>query len=111
MKKFFYLLFLTIILPGIPETTMAQGDYLIGPEDVLEISVWGHDNLKKTMAVSLEGAITFPLIGEIRAAEIHPGAGKRTLPQTGRRIFGKSPDYRFRKRIQQPKGFRGGRGQ
>lgn len=68
MKKFFYLLFLTILFPGIPETTMAQGDYLIGPEDVLEISVWGHDDLKKTMAVSLEGAITFPLIGEIRAA-------------------------------------------
>jgi len=48
----------------------AQGDYLVGKEDILEIIVWGHDDLKRTIPVSLEGMISFPLIGEIRASGI-----------------------------------------
>ena len=50
-----------------PAALPAQGDYLIGKEDVLEIIVWGHDDLKRVAPVSLEGMISFPLIGEIRA--------------------------------------------
>ena len=45
-----------------------QRDYLLGAEDVIDITVWGHDDLKRVIPVSLEGIITFPLIGEVRAA-------------------------------------------
>ena len=45
----------------------AQEDYVIGPEDILEIIVWGHDDLKRVQPVSLEGVITFPLIGQVRS--------------------------------------------
>ncbi|MFH0788476.1 MAG: polysaccharide biosynthesis/export family protein, partial [Pseudomonadota bacterium] len=52
----------------IPTLLHSQGDYLLGPEDVIEIIVWGHDDLRRVIPVSLEETITFPMIGEIRAA-------------------------------------------
>lgn len=42
--------------------------YRIGPEDILEISVWKEPNLTKQVAVSPDGRISFPLVGEILAA-------------------------------------------
>jgi polysaccharide export outer membrane protein len=44
-----------------------QRDYLLGAEDVIEIIVWGHDDLRRVLPISLEGTITFPFIGEVRA--------------------------------------------
>ena len=58
-------LFIFIIAP---RALNAQGDYILGPEDVLEIIVWGHEDLKRELPISLEGQITFPLIGEVKAA-------------------------------------------
>jgi len=40
-------------------------EYKIGPKDLLEISVFGQDELNKTVRVSEDGKITFPLLGEI----------------------------------------------
>lgn len=42
--------------------------YRVGPEDVLEVSVWREDALRKETLVRPDGAISFPLIGEVRAA-------------------------------------------
>ncbi len=47
---------------------MAGGDYLIGPGDVLEVSVWKEDALTKQLSVLPDGRIAFPLIGEVQAA-------------------------------------------
>lgn len=41
--------------------------YLIGPEDVLEISVWREEGLQKEVLVRPDGGVTFPLVGELRA--------------------------------------------
>jgi polysaccharide export outer membrane protein len=41
--------------------------YRVGPEDVLEISVWKEDGLKKDVLVRPDGGISFPLAGEILA--------------------------------------------
>ena len=43
-------------------------DYEIGPEDVLEISVWKEEGLTKQVLVRPDGGISFPLVGEIHAA-------------------------------------------
>ena len=66
---FFFLLALCLLFFS-PMPLRAQGDYMIGKEDVLEIIVWGHDDLKRTIPVSLEGKISFPLIGEVQAAGV-----------------------------------------
>ncbi len=41
-------------------------EYQIGPKDLLEISVFGLDELNKTVRVSEDGNITLPLLGEIQ---------------------------------------------
>lgn len=42
--------------------------YMIGPEDVLEVSVWKEEGLKKEILVRPDGGISFPLVGDLRAA-------------------------------------------
>jgi polysaccharide export outer membrane protein len=42
-------------------------DYRLGPEDVLDISVWREDTLKGQYLVRPDGYISFPLAGEILA--------------------------------------------
>jgi len=41
-------------------------DYKIGPEDLLEISVFEEEKLNKTVRVSSQGNISFPLLGVLR---------------------------------------------
>ncbi len=48
---------------------IANADYKIGAGDVLNISVYGDDNLKSEIRVSAQGRITFPLIGAIAVAD------------------------------------------
>ncbi len=43
-------------------------EYTIGPEDVLQVSVWLHPELERTLTVSADGAITFPPLGDVKAA-------------------------------------------
>lgn len=42
-------------------------DYIIGPEDVLEITVWRNQDLSKQVAVRPDGRISLPLIGDVVA--------------------------------------------
>jgi polysaccharide biosynthesis/export protein len=41
--------------------------YVIGAEDVLDIRVWGHDDLSRAIIVGADGYFSFPLIGRVRA--------------------------------------------
>src|SRR5262249_12530444 len=43
-------------------------DYLIGPEDVLEILVWKNADLSRTGSVRPDGKFSMPLIGDVQAA-------------------------------------------
>jgi len=42
-------------------------DYIIGPEDVLEITVWRNQDLSKVVQVRPDGRISLPLIGDVTA--------------------------------------------
>jgi len=42
--------------------------FALGPEDILEISVWKDEALTKQVVVRPDGWISFPLIGDIQAA-------------------------------------------
>jgi polysaccharide export outer membrane protein len=46
----------------------SRNKYLLGPEDVLEVSVWKEPDLTKQLTVRPDGKITYPLIGEVQAA-------------------------------------------
>lgn len=42
-------------------------DYIIGPEDILEISVWRNPDLSREVMVRPDGRISLPLIGDVKA--------------------------------------------
>ncbi len=46
----------------------AGPDYLLGPEDVLAISVWKDEHLTKEVVVRPDGMVSFPLVGDVPAA-------------------------------------------
>lgn len=47
-------------------------DYLIGTEDILDVSVWKNNDLSKVVVVRPDGKISLPLIGDIHAAGFTP---------------------------------------
>lgn len=59
--------------PALPESTQEKSsltvtaDYIIGPEDVLDITVWKNADLSKTVQVRPDGRISLPLIGDVPA--------------------------------------------
>jgi polysaccharide biosynthesis/export protein len=42
-------------------------DYIIGPEDILEISVWRNPDLSREVRVRPDGKVSLPLIGDVKA--------------------------------------------
>jgi polysaccharide export outer membrane protein len=42
-------------------------DYVVGPQDVLTITVWNQANLSGKFSVETDGTFTFPLIGRVKA--------------------------------------------
>lgn len=77
MKKL--ILFFILMALVIPIRSQGEGVYLLGPEDVIEITVWGQQDLQRQVAVSLDGMITFPLIGEVKAAGKSPQDLEKSL--------------------------------
>ena len=53
-------------------------DYLLGPQDVLEITVWRSADLSKVVQVRPDGKISLPLIGDVAAMGLDP-TGYRDL--------------------------------
>lgn len=45
-------------------------EFILGAGDTIEITVYRHDDLKKTVKVGTSGKIMFPLIGDVQAAGI-----------------------------------------
>lgn len=48
-----------------PESLPADPGYLLGPEDVLLISVWKDEHLTREVVVRPDGMISFPLVGDL----------------------------------------------
>ncbi|HEV3215904.1 MAG TPA: polysaccharide biosynthesis/export family protein [Vicinamibacterales bacterium] len=47
-------------------------DYRIGPEDLLDISVWKNPELSRTVPVRPDGKVSLPLVNDIQAAGLTP---------------------------------------
>ncbi len=56
-------------------------EYHIGAKDLLEISVFGLDEMSQTVRVSEKGKITLPLLGEIEVEELTKAELERKLGQ------------------------------
>ncbi|HXK12488.1 MAG TPA: polysaccharide biosynthesis/export family protein [Vicinamibacteria bacterium] len=51
-----------------PATPAARGDYEVGPGDVLEVNVYGNEDLSRVVTVQTNGTISYPLLGEVQVA-------------------------------------------
>jgi polysaccharide export outer membrane protein len=59
---------ITIFPWGVPSIAQQEPpDYVIGPNDILNIHVWREPELTRDVTVTPDGRITFPLIGNIMA--------------------------------------------
>jgi polysaccharide export outer membrane protein len=54
------------------EVATDSDQYIIGPEDVLNIFVWREESISKTVPVRMDGKISLPLLDDIQAAELTP---------------------------------------
>ena len=43
-------------------------EFLLGPEDVLEVTVWRNQDLSRTVVVRPDGKVSLPLIGDVQAS-------------------------------------------
>jgi polysaccharide export outer membrane protein len=55
-----------VCLLAVAGTARAE-DYVLGPDDVLSVSVWMHPELDRTLTISADGNVTLPPVGEIKA--------------------------------------------
>lgn len=53
---------------AVPSAESSEGLYRIGTDDVLFISVWREEGLSRVVRVRPDGRISFPLVGDVRAA-------------------------------------------
>jgi polysaccharide export outer membrane protein len=58
---------LLALVAGPPALGQQRASYILGPKDVLEVSVWGHPDLTRVVAVRPDGRISLPLVGEVEA--------------------------------------------
>jgi polysaccharide biosynthesis/export protein len=101
LKKYYILIIvwaLFITLSGCAQTpkgtpipvdiqSEAIGDsYVIGPGDVLDISLWRDDALVRQVVVLSDGKISFPLVGEV-------GAAGKTIAELKKDVADKLIDY------------------
>lgn len=54
-------------------------EYQIGPEDVLDISVWKNPELSRTVPVRPDGKVSLPLVNDIMAAGLTPSELREQL--------------------------------
>jgi polysaccharide export outer membrane protein len=74
-----------------PVVNSAVEDYRIGPEDLLEISVFEAPELNRAVRVSASGEISLPLLGVVQSAGLTPKALEFVMQELLRRSYMKDP--------------------
>lgn len=62
-------------------------DFLLGPEDVVEVTVWRNQDLSRTVVVRPDGMISLPLIGDVQASGL-------TAAQVSEKISKRLTEYK-----------------
>jgi polysaccharide export outer membrane protein len=60
----------------------AEPEYIIGPNDVLEIAVWNNEALSRTVPVRPDGKISLQLVNDVQAAGLTPMQLRTSLAST-----------------------------
>lgn len=65
--------------PAAPSPSPSVAEYQIGPEDILKVTVYGHDDLTQTVVVQSDGTFVFPLIGRVKGGDLSPKELERKI--------------------------------
>jgi polysaccharide export outer membrane protein len=61
------LLTVAIMLTAAPFAVGQETDYVLGPQDVFNITVWGQGGVSGRFTVEADGTFTFPMLGRLKA--------------------------------------------
>lgn len=61
------------------ENIRISNDYLLQPGDLLEVKVYMEENMDRTLRISANGTITFPLVGNIKVGGMSVAAAEGKL--------------------------------
>ncbi len=58
------------VAPCLPDegSSDVSKEYVVGPDDVIDIQVWGNDDMRRIVEISRDGTFTFPFIDKVSAA-------------------------------------------
>ena len=70
-----------LLTPASKPSPAAAGNYVVGPEDLLDVQVFGEDDLTRQVRVNGEGEIVLPLVGALKVAGLTPKAIEQRLMQ------------------------------
>jgi polysaccharide export outer membrane protein len=59
--------FALVLLAGLAASAAAQTSYVLGPQDVVNVTVLGETDLSRKYTIEQDGTFTFPLIGRVTA--------------------------------------------
>jgi polysaccharide export outer membrane protein len=77
LRRFLILIIISLSL-GFTTAAFAE-DFVIGPEDMLQITVWGNAELSVHIPVRPDGMISVPLVGDVKADGLTPAQLKDLL--------------------------------
>jgi len=70
------------------ESTIDPKSYIVGPSDIFSVNIWSVPPQNYSLAVSPEGSLIIPTVGEIQVADVSLAEAKdRVLAQIRRRYF------------------------
>jgi polysaccharide biosynthesis/export protein len=75
-----------------PKSYEAPTGFLLGPEDVLEITVWGNKDLTRVTPVRPDGLISMPIIGDVQAAGLTADALAQRIAERLTRYLATTPN-------------------
>ena len=76
-----------IAMEVLEEVAKTPEDFLLGPEDVLEVVVWRNQDLSGEVVIRPDGKVSMPLIGDVMASGL-------TADQLAERIAGRLKEFK-----------------
>src|SRR5437867_12395007 len=64
---------------GLAGAAAVDGEYRIGPEDLLDVAVWNNAAISRAVPVRPDGKISLPLLNEVQAAGLTPSQLREVL--------------------------------
>lgn len=65
--------------------------FLLGPEDVLDITVWKNQDLSRSVAIRPDGLISLPIIGDVQAAGLTADALAQRIAERLKQFVASNP--------------------